>query len=69
MFKGIWKWRLEAHEVDDAISESIAWLKRHSAPFAFWWIIRVRRQLTWARGRKRRALPRGKSTRSEWPLN
>jgi len=38
MFKGIWRSRLEAHEVDDAISESIAWLKRHSVPFAFWWI-------------------------------
>lgn len=38
MFKGIWQSRLEAHELDDAIGESIAWLKRHSAPFAFWWI-------------------------------
>jgi GNAT superfamily N-acetyltransferase len=38
MYKGIWQCRLAEHEVDSAIRESIEWLKRHNAPFAFWWV-------------------------------
>jgi GNAT superfamily N-acetyltransferase len=38
MFKGVWQSRLAAHEVDNAISESIAWFRERGAPFAFWWV-------------------------------
>lgn len=38
VFKGVWQSRLAAHEVNNAISESIAWFRERGAPFAFWWI-------------------------------
>jgi ribosomal protein S18 acetylase RimI-like enzyme len=37
MFKGVWRTRLAANEVDDAIDETLAWFKRRQAPFLFWW--------------------------------
>lgn len=37
MFKGVWRTRLAAAEVDEAIDDTLAWFKRHNAPFLFWW--------------------------------
>jgi GNAT superfamily N-acetyltransferase len=37
MFKGVWRTRLSAVEVDAAIDETIEWFKERSAPFFFWW--------------------------------
>jgi ribosomal protein S18 acetylase RimI-like enzyme len=37
MFKGVWRTRLLAAEVDAAIDETIAWFKERNAPFFFWW--------------------------------
>lgn len=37
MFKGVWRTRLAADEVDEAIDETLAWFKSRNAPFLFWW--------------------------------
>lgn len=37
MFKGVWRTRLAAGEVDEAIDETLAWFKSRNAPFLFWW--------------------------------
>jgi ribosomal protein S18 acetylase RimI-like enzyme len=37
MFKGIWRARLSADEVDNAIEQAIAWFRAKGAPFAVWW--------------------------------
>ena len=37
MFKGVWRTRLAAAEIDEAIDETIAWFKSRNAPFLFWW--------------------------------
>lgn len=38
MFKGVWQTRLAEHAADEAIAESLAWLRARQAPFAFWWV-------------------------------
>lgn len=38
MFKGIWNTRLAGDQVAEAIADSVAWLRGHDAPFAFWWV-------------------------------
>lgn len=37
MFKGVWKTRLSASDVDEAIRETITWFKEQNAPYFFWW--------------------------------
>jgi ribosomal protein S18 acetylase RimI-like enzyme len=37
MFKGVWRPRLAATDVDAAIAAAGAWLRERKAPFAFWW--------------------------------
>lgn len=37
MFKGVWRTRLAADDVDKGIERTIAWFKARNAPFAFWW--------------------------------
>jgi ribosomal protein S18 acetylase RimI-like enzyme len=37
MFKGVWRSRLAAEEVEAAINETLAWFEAQQAPFLFWW--------------------------------
>jgi ribosomal protein S18 acetylase RimI-like enzyme len=37
MFKGVWRTRHAADDVDEAVEETLAWFKARSAPYAFWW--------------------------------
>jgi GNAT superfamily N-acetyltransferase len=37
MFAGVWGTRLAPSEVDDAISETLAWFQARRSPFLFWW--------------------------------
>ena len=37
MFKGVWRTRLAAADVDAAIDETLAWFNARGAPFLFWW--------------------------------
>jgi ribosomal protein S18 acetylase RimI-like enzyme len=37
MFKGVWQLRGDAAEAETAVAESLAWLERRRAPFAFVW--------------------------------
>ncbi len=37
MFKGVWRTRLAADEVESAIDHTLAWFKERHAPFIFWW--------------------------------
>lgn len=37
MFKGVWRTRLSAAEVDNIIDETLDWFKARQAPFIFWW--------------------------------
>jgi GNAT superfamily N-acetyltransferase len=37
MFKGVWRTRLSAGEIDQAIDETIAWFAARRSPFFFWW--------------------------------
>lgn len=38
MFKGAWRARLAASEVDNAIDEAKAWFDQRKAPYFFWWV-------------------------------
>jgi ribosomal protein S18 acetylase RimI-like enzyme len=38
MFKGVWRTRLAADEVDVAIEERLAWYRARNTPYIFWWI-------------------------------
>jgi ribosomal protein S18 acetylase RimI-like enzyme len=37
MFKGAWRTRLAAEDVDRCVDETIAWFRRREAPYFFWW--------------------------------
>jgi ribosomal protein S18 acetylase RimI-like enzyme len=37
MYKGVWRTRLAATEVDAAIDDTIAWFQQRQAPYFFWW--------------------------------
>jgi GNAT superfamily N-acetyltransferase len=37
MYKGVWRTRLAAEEVDNVIDQTIAWFKDRQAPFFLWW--------------------------------
>jgi ribosomal protein S18 acetylase RimI-like enzyme len=38
MFKGVWRARLPAAEVDTAIEETLSWFRAREAPYLFWWV-------------------------------
>jgi ribosomal protein S18 acetylase RimI-like enzyme len=37
MFKGVWRTRLSADEVEEAIDQTLSWFKARDTPFIFWW--------------------------------
>lgn len=37
MFKGVWRTRLAAGDVDAAIDDTIRWFRDRGAPYFFWW--------------------------------
>lgn len=38
MFKGVWRTRHAADDVDEAVEQTLAWFKARNAPYVFWWI-------------------------------
>lgn len=37
MFKGVWQARLNEHNADQVIDQTLAWFRSQGAPFLFWW--------------------------------
>lgn len=37
MFSGVWRTRLTPDEVENQITETIAWFEQRNAPFFYWW--------------------------------
>jgi len=37
MFKGVWRTRLSAEEIETEISKAVSWFEQREAPYFFWW--------------------------------